>query len=181
MTKQIVHLHYAIMGNAAVITAHAGEARGTFTQDDIVGQIVANVDEVPDVFQTAGGESKSVKAYGINSLLQDRSSQAKGAAEKFAYMQNEWNRLCTEGALWSEAKESSPKAPKAARVDSLLAQAVAELKGLSVSVATAMLGKLDKEQLAKIASNEAVKAKVEELRAEAAEQADELSLEDLLG
>ena len=144
-----------------------------------MGQIVANVDQVADVLLTAGGEEKSFKAYGINSLLQDRSSQAKGQGEKFAYMQAEWQRLTQEGATWSATKEAVAKAPKAPKVDSLLAAAIAELKGVSVTVASVMLGKLDKERVAAIANSEAVKAKLAELKAAAAE-ADALDLSDLL-
>lgn len=177
--KEVRFIHYSVTGNAAIITAHNGESRSEFTQEQIVGQIVANVDQVPDVFVTAGGEEKSVKAYGLNSLLQDRSSQATGQAAKFEHMQAEWNRLCGEGALWSAQKESAPKAPKAAKVDSFLAAAIGELKGVSVSVATVMLGKLDKEQLAALAANEAVKAKVAELKAQA-DAADGMDLSDLL-
>lgn len=172
-------IHYAVNGSAAVITAHNGEKRSEFGQEDVVGQIVANVADVPDVLQTAGGEEKSLKAYGINSLLQDRSSQASGQGEKFAYMEAEWQRLCSEGALWSATKEAAPKAAKAPKVDSLLAAAIAELKGVSVTVATVMLGKLDKERVAALQASEAVQAKIKELRA-AAEEAEGMDLSDLL-
>lgn len=179
MSKEIRYIHYAVLGAMAVITAHAGETRSEFTQEDIVGQIVANVDDVADVLKTAGGEEKSLKAYGINSLLQDRSSQAKGQAEKFEYMQTEWARLTAEGALWSATKEAVAKAPKAPKVDSLLAAAIAELKGVSVTVATVMLSKLDKEKVASLQASEAIKAKIAELRA-AADEAEAMDLSDLL-
>lgn len=172
-------IHYAVQGTQTVITAHNGETRSEFTEADIVGQIVANVDDVADSLLTAGGEAKSFKAYGINSLLQDRSSQAKGQAEKFAYMQEEWARLQSEGATWSVTKEAAPKAAKAPKIDSLLAAAIASLKGVSVTVATVMLGKLDKEQVTALAANDAVKAKIAELKA-AAEEAEGLDLTDLL-
>jgi LPS O-antigen subunit length determinant protein (WzzB/FepE family) len=173
-------IHYAVLGTSAVITAHNGETRSEFGAEDVVGQIVANVDDVADVLLTAGGEEKSFKAYGINSLLQDRSSQAKGQSEKFEYMQAEWQRLCADGATWSATKEVVAKAPKAPKVDSLLAAAIAELKGVSVTVASVMLGKLDKDRLAAIAASDAVKAKVAELKAQA-DEAEGLDLSDLLG
>lgn len=179
MSKEIRYIHYAVMGAMALITAHSGETRSEFTQEDIVGQITANVDDVADVLMTAGGEEKSLKAYGINSLLQDRSSQAKGQAEKFEYMQAEWARLTAEGALWSATKEAVAKAPKAPKVDSFLASAIAALKGVSVTTATVMLGKLDKEQVAALQANESIKAKIVELRKDA-EDAEGLDLSDLL-
>jgi hypothetical protein len=172
-------IHYAVLGTSAVITAHKGETRSEFGADDVVGQIVANVDDVPDVLLTAGGEAKSFKAYGINSLLQDRSSQAKGQGEKFEYMQTEWARLQSASATWSATKESAPKAAKAQKVDSLLAAAIAELKGSTVTVVSAMLSKLPKERVAELAASEAVKAKIAELR-QAADEAEGLDLSDLL-
>lgn len=172
-------IDYAVKGDKAVITAHTGETRKEFTQEQIVGQIVVDVAKIPDVFKTAGGEEKSLKAYGISSLLQDRSSQAKGQSEKFEYMQAEAERLMSEGALWAVTRESAPKAPKAPKVDALLAQALAELKGCTVTVAAAYVGKLDKDSLAELAGKEVVKAKIAELKAAAAE-AEELDLSDLL-
>jgi hypothetical protein len=178
MSKAIVnYLHYAVLGTQVVITGHNGETRGTFEEKDVVGQVVLDVGAFPDAYQTAGGETKVLKAYGLCSLLQDRSSQAKGPADKFEYMQKEAARLQEEGALWSQTVEKEVKA-KAPKVDSLFAQALAELKGVGVAAATIMVGKLSKEQVAALMANEKVKAKMAELRT-AAEAADDMDLSDL--
>ncbi|QGH73577.1 MAG: hypothetical protein [Siphoviridae sp. ct7UA22] len=176
--ENVTFVHYSV-GEKVVITAHNGKTRSEFEQKDVVDQVVIDAASFPDVLETAGGEKKSIKAYGISSLLQDRSSQAKGPAEKFEYMKAEAERLQTEGALWSEARESAPKAPKAPKVDAFLVAAIAELKGVTQTVASVFLSKLDKEQVKELAARPAVQAAVEAQR-KAAEAADDIDLSDLL-
>lgn len=174
----IVHLDYSVEGEQVVIVGHKGESRGTYGEADIVAKLVLPVDSFPDVYQTAGGQSKGLKAYGICGLLQDRTSQDKGAGNKFAAMVEESTRLREEGALWSVTKERAERVAKAPKVDSFLAQAIAAVKGASLAAVTAYLEKLDKDAIATIASNDAVKAKIAELRAQA--ESEQLDFSDML-
>ena len=178
MSKAMLYLSYAVIGAQVVITGHAGESRNTFTADDVVEQITIPVDSFADSYLTAGGEEKNIKAYGINSLLQDRSSQAVGVEAKFAAMKAEAERMQQEGALWSEAREAVARAPKAPKTDALLVAAIAELKGVSIVVAATMLAKLDKDKAKALAELPAVADKVAELKA-AAQSAEASDLDDL--
>jgi hypothetical protein len=176
---QIVHLDYSVTGDKVVVVGHKGESRGTYEEKDVIARLEMDVDSFPDVYQTAGGLEKGLKAYGICGLMQDRTSQFKGAANKFEAMLAEATRLREEGALWSETKEREVKA-KAPKIDAYLAQAVAELKKVSVATATALLGGLDKENLAKLVANPAVVAKVDELKAAAQASGEEqIDMSDL--
>lgn len=174
----IAHLDYSVEGDQVVIVGHKGESRGTYEEGDVVAKLVLPVDSFPDVYQTAGGQAKGLKAYGICGLLQDRTSQDKGAGNKFAAMLAESRRLREDGALWSVTKERAERAAKAPKVDSFLAQAIAEVKGAPLVSVTAYLERLSKDEVATIASNEAVKAKIAELRAQV--EAEDFDFGDLM-
>lgn len=176
---QIVHLDYNVTGDKVTIVGHKGESRGTYEDKDVIATLELDVASFPDVYQTAGGLEKGLKAYGICGLMQDRTSQFKGAANKFEAMLIESTRLREVGALWSETKEREVKA-KAPKVDAYLAQAVAELKNVSVATATAFLGGLTKDEVGKLSQNAAVVAKLEALKAAAVEAGEEqIDMSDL--
>lgn len=180
--RLITQLCYAVTGTGVAIVGHCGPTRGDYTAEQIVAQFEVEVGDLPDTFQTAGGETKSLKAYGICGLLQDRSSQEKGPDAKFKAMLAEAQRLASPGALWSVTKERAAKA-STPKVDPILVAVIAELKKVTVAEAQANLASLDKEVVAKLKANpkvaELYAAKEAEVKAAQAAEST-LDLADLL-
>lgn len=180
--KVISQLCYAVTGTGVRIVGHCGATRGDYTPEQVVAEFEVEVGDLPDVFKTAGGETKSLKAYGICGLLQDRSSQEKGPAAKFAAMLAEAQRLATPEALWSVTKERAAK-QTLPKVDPILVAVIAELKKVTVAEAQANLANLDKEVLAKLKANPKVQEMyaAKEAEVKAAQSAEStLDLADLL-
>lgn len=147
--------------------------------ETVLKQFALDAAEYPESF-TTGDEAvtKSLAGYGLQKLIQDRTSQVSGDVEKkFEAMLAEGERL--KGGEWRAAVERSAggATPKA---DPILAQAVAELQGLTIPVATAALAAMDKEKLAKLRANDRVKAVVDRIREES-KAAATVDLGDLLG
>jgi hypothetical protein len=178
----ITQLCYAVTGTGVAIVGHCGPTRGDYTPEQVIAQFEVEVGDLPDTFQTAGGESKSLKAYGICGLLQDRSSQEKGPDAKFKAMLAEAQRLASPGALWSVTKERAAKA-STPKVDPILVAVIAELKKVTVAEAQANLASLDKDVVAKLKANPKVAElyAAKEAEVKAAQSAEStLDLADLL-
>lgn len=182
VARVITQLCYAVTGNAVSIVGHCGATRGDYTPEQVIAQFEVEVGDLPDTFQTAGGETKSLKAYGICGLLQDRSSQEKGPDAKFKAMLAEAQRLASPGALWSVTKERTAKA-SVPKVDPILVAVIAELKKVTVAEAQANLINLDKEAIGKLKVNpkvvELYAAKEAEIKAAQSAEST-LDLADLL-
>lgn len=167
-------LKYDLSGTVVRIVLHNGDAKGSFAQEQIIDE--ASFDAAGFAEQFVSGESvKTLIGYGLLKLLQDRTSQVStSVADKFNAMILEADRLLTpdeNGAFqWKNAvvRASGSTGPRARTVDSFLAQAVAELKGIPVAQASGALAGLDKESLDKIRANEKVKEIVARLKAESA-------------
>ena len=83
---------------------------------------------------------------------------------------------------WKNAVVREASKPRSAKkVDSYLAQAVAQLKGISVVQATEALKALTTDQIGQLSANPNVKDIIATLKAEATEQTEQMDLADLLG
>lgn len=173
-----VKLDYKLNGTIVTITAHTGESNSNYVAEDVINSAELDAADFPAILTTGSEDvTKSLVGYGLQKLLQDRTSQIKGAAAKIDGMIAEATRL-KETAQWSALKEREASAPRAAKVDSFLAQAVAELKGITVVQANAALGKLSKEERQSVADKEVVAGIVARLKAEA-KDAETADLSDL--
>jgi len=177
MSKVENKLQYSLIGSlVAVVLAQVSDDESV--ADVEVGRFEFDAAEFPEVFQTGEeGVTKTLAGYGLLKLIQDRNSQVSGDAQKkFEGMQAEAERLKETGDWRAPVNRASGGAtPKA---DPILAQAVAELQGISIPVATAAIAKLEKEQIAAMKEKPAVKAKMEEIR-QAAKDAEAVDLTDL--
>ena len=171
-----MHLCYELNGSQVTITLHDGEKRSEFEDDDIKSQCSYNVGELPQEF-VAGEDHKTLAGYGLLKLLQDRTSQDKGHQEKFDAMESEFERLASGQWRKTVERAASTGAGGRRKVDVILAQAVAELKGISVTQASAALKGLEKAQYEALSGSEVVKSKMAELRDAAGEE--ECDLADL--
>ncbi len=180
------HIDYVVDGSVVRVVLHNGETRGTYEPDDIVKQAEFDSAQWPSAFISGEG-TKTLAAYGLSKLLQDRTSQEKESPlAKFEAMLAEAARLTTPDEngqfFWREAVARGSTGSRGTRaIDSLLAQAIANLKGVSVLDASAALKAMDKDKLDALRSNAAVAAELERLKAEAkAADASGVDLSDLL-
>ena len=180
------HIDYVVDGSKVVVVLHTGETRGTYEEADIIKQAEFDSAQWPVAF-ISGESTKTLAAYGLSKLLQDRTSQEKESPQaKFEAMLAEAARLTTPDAdgafFWRETVARGSTGSRGTRaIDSLLAQAIANLKGVSVLDASAALKAMDKDKLDALRSNAAVAAELERLKAEAkAADASGVDLSDLL-
>ena len=119
----------------------------------------------------------SMKAYGIRAFLLDRTSQFRefGPVECLRRIEEHYQETLAVGIYKAKRATAAPKGS----IDPLLAQAVAELKGLPVEQALASLKALTPDQRKQIASNAKIAERVALLHQETAE-ADIVDLGDLL-
>lgn len=179
-------LAYFINGSEVRIVLHTADAKAEISPADTVAEAVFDSENFAHDFQSNDG-TKTLLSYGLVKILQDRTSQVtESLAKKFEAMQAEAQRLQTaneDGSYnWKNAvvrAESKPRSAK--KVDSYIAQAVAELKGISISQATEALKALTAEQIGVLSAKEGVKNIVARLKAEATEQTEQMDLADLLG
>lgn len=133
-------------------------------------------DTVPEKLEN-GDSFASMKAYGIRAFLLDRTSQFRefGPVECLRRIQEHYLETLAVGIYKAKRATAAPKGS----IDPLLAQAVAELKGLPVEQALASLKALTPDQRKQIASNAKIAERMATLRQETAE-ADVVDLGDLL-
>jgi hypothetical protein len=132
--------------------------------EEVLREKLFAVADVPA--ELADGEKvKSLAAYGLTKLLQDRTSQLTDPLEKFGAMEEAFANFFTQG-LW---KAPSQGGSRKAAVDPFFAQAVADLKGWSITQAVATIQALDKDQRATLREAEKVQEAMKALRSEAGE------------
>lgn len=181
-------LAYFMEGTKVRIVLHTADAKGEIGPADKVNELIVDAADLPKEFRDGDGV-KTLIGYGLQKILQDRTSQiSSSTTDKFNGMVAEAQRLANSGddgiGEWKaksvRAESAVPRSNK--KVDTFLAQALVELKGITLAAATSALKALSKEQVAALAANEKVVAIVERLKAEgAADQAKEADLADLLG
>lgn len=176
MSKVEQKLRYNLVGTLVLVQLlNVEEGK----EPEVAREFSLDAANFPASFAT-GDEAvtKTLAGYGLQKLIQDRTSQVTESTEaKFDAMLEEGNRLQETGE-WRAAVErkAGGATPKA---DPILAQAVSQVKGLDINVATAAIAKLDKEGVAKLRSNEAVKAAMDAIR-KATKEAEAVDLDDLL-
>ena len=172
-------LHYALVGAIVTITAHTGASNSEYTDEQILKRLEVNAEDFPASFTTGSEDvTQTLAGYGLQKLLQDRTSQDAGdAVKKLEAMEVEANRL-NESGQWSERKEASERAPRA-KVDNYLARAIAQIKNIPLAQSEASLKALTKEQRDTLTANETVAGIIASLKAEA-KDAKSVDLADLL-
>jgi hypothetical protein len=181
-------LAYFLTGSQVKIVLHTADAKGEIGPADKVNELVVDAADLPLDFKD-GDVMKKLAGYGLLKLLQDRTSQiSSSTADKFSGMVAEAQRLANaDEAGFGEWKAKTVRAESSTvrsnkKVDTFLAQAIVEHKGITLAAATSALKALSKEDVAKLAANESIKAIVERLKAEgSADQASGTDLADLLG
>ena len=78
-------LHYAFNTTSVNIIEHTAEKASEMKKDHIVQEHSFSIADVPDVLQD-GDIQKSLAGYGLQKLLQDRTSGTKDAGAKLAEM-----------------------------------------------------------------------------------------------
>lgn len=156
-------LNYVLDGTKVRVTAYDGEK---FTDEamEIVREVEFDAAAVPEELK-AGDSIKSLAGYGLLKLLQDRTSGEQGAMPKLEGMEMYMNEYFLNG-LWKKPSERKPAASKR-KISAALAQAVAQLQGITAIQAEGALKDLDKDRFAQVAGNPNVVALVSELEAEA--------------
>lgn len=163
-----IKLNYQLEGHNVIVTPYEGETFGKATKAH--DPVVFNGGDLPAFLEARDGQ-KSVLAYGLLKLLQDRTSEAVDPEAKLEGMR-QYYEIFKSGA-WREYKESTGAG---AKVDTFFVAAIAEIKGVSLPTAQAALQKLDKDARAQLRALEPVKAAIARMRAES----DSVSLDDLL-
>ena len=178
-------LAYFIDGTKVRIVLHTADAKGEISPADTVSEVTFDANEFDHEFQS-NDSPKTLLAYGLVKILQDRTSQVtESIAKKFEAMGAEAQRLLTaneDGTYnWKNVVVREASKPRSAKkVDSYLAQAVAQLKSISVVQATEALKALTADQIGQLSANPNVKDIIATLKAEATEQTEQMDLADLL-
>ena len=132
--------------------------------------------DIPAVLEDGDLAPKSLAAYGLSKLLQDRTSN-EGPEGKIAAMQAVFATL-------AEGKYRVRKEPtgggKRVSIDTFFAMAVAEFlteqsgKSVDIGTATLFLERHSAEDRKALKAHDAIGPRIEELKAKAAEEADSL-------
>lgn len=115
--------------------------------------------------------TKKTLLYGVSKLLQDRSSDVKAGVDKLDAMGEVHDQL--GAGTWEKARVVG------APVVSAEVEALAEIKGISISDAQRALKRYDKEGRATILASDVIIAKAAEIR-EARKTVETTDLDDLL-
>lgn len=138
----------------------------------VVDSLAVECANIPDKLED-GDSFASMKAYGIRAFLSDRTSQFR----EFGISSTLKEMTAVAEQLAAGVYRSKRKAKKGNDID-LLARAVAELKQISIEVATATVKQLSAEKLAMLLANASVAEKMAEIKLATA-QADAVELDDL--
>lgn len=170
-------LHYVHNTGSVVITEHTAEKFSEVNEDQIIRSVEFIIKDVPK--KLIDGEAvKSLASYGLQKLLQDRTSSTKDASDKLSEMETLFNEHLMQGNWKSPAKVGA-SGPRGRKISATLAQAVGELLNMDALTAEANLKALDKDRFEAITKSEKVLSKVKEL--EASVVVDDGALADLLG
>lgn len=160
-------LHYQTNADSVTVTLYSGEK---FSDEgkEILETVEFAVSDIPAELKN-GEEVVSLAAYGLAKLLQDRTSQDKGAKEKLESMQGYFNEFFTKGLWKKPAAERTAATGSRRKIGASLAEAVARLQGITAIQAEAALKALTKEQFDGLVKNQRVVDMVSEVEAEAGE------------
>lgn len=142
--------------------------------DEVIAEKTFEVADIPEALTDGELGEKSLAAYGLSQLLQDR---AKASGEDKIPAMEEVFELLKSGQ-WRVRREGS--ASGKVTIDPYFAAAVAQMKGISVLEATNALKGISTENRKAIRGLEAVSDIIKALKEKAAETAGENLLDDLL-
>lgn len=164
-------LHYTNVGNIVTITLYRGE-KFSDENKEIVSEKQFDASGCPDVLMD-GDIEKNLAGYGLLKLLQDRTSQEKDPEAKVELMGEYFESFFSQG-LWKKPAEKRAAGTGGSRrkVSASLAQAVANLQGITIVQAESALKTLDKERFEAISSNERVAEEIARLNDESSEAVD---------
>lgn len=168
-------LHYQTKADSVAVTLYTGE-KFSDENKEVHETVEFNVADIPAELKN-GDEVVTLAAYGLAKLLQDRTSQDKGAKEKLESMQKYFTEFFTQGLWKKPAAERTATTGSRRKIGASLAEAVARLQGISAIQAEAALKALTKEQFDGLVANPRVVDMVKEIEAEAG---DTVQLGDLL-
>lgn len=155
-------LHYDVHEDRVVVTLYEGEGWNAEGRKDLDTRTFP-VADVPAALST-NDEPKSLAAYGLSKVLQERPSGEPDPAKKLELMDATFKTL-SEGRWRDYAVGGGSK--RGPKLDAIFVQAVAEIKKVKVPQAEAALRKLDAATIKKIRSLPDVKERMEKLRASA--------------
>lgn len=159
-------LHYEIHANGVRVHHYTGE-KWSDENKTVHGVTEFNVSDLPEVFKSNEGD-KTLAAYGLTKLLQDRTSQVKESAEAKLKAMGEYFGVFRSGT-WREYKEASGEGKgRKPSIDPIFAQAIANLKNAPLAAVIGALQKKSKEERKAMAALEPVKAEMARLRTESA-------------
>lgn len=143
------------------VTIFTGE--GWSSEDrKIVEEHTFKVGDLPESFESGEG-AKGLAAYGLQSLLQDRTSQVKDGARAKLEAMKEYFEIFRTGK-WREYKEG---VGRKASINPLFAQALANLKKAPIAAVLKRLNEMTKEERDALRSLDPVKAEIDRLEKEA--------------
>lgn len=156
-------LHYDVGVDAVTVTLYEGEGWGD-EDKNVIDTATFAVGDVPATLET-NDEAKSLAAYGLSKILQERPSGVSGADKKLEAMRATFETL--KSGKWREYREGGgSRGPK---LDAIFVQAVADEKKVKVPQAEAALRKMDKATIKQIRNLPAIKDRMEKLRSAAGE------------
>lgn len=158
-------LHYSVDADGVTVTEYDGESWSSEDAKVLDEQRFA-VAEVPAQLET-NDEPKSLAAYGLSKVLQERPSGIKGASEKLAAMRDAFAVLCK--GKWREYREGSGGGGRGPKLDAIFVQAVADEKKVKVPQAEAALRKMDKATIKQIRNLPSIQKRMDKLREGAGE------------
>lgn len=166
-------LHFASEGTKTTVYLYNGEAWSDENKQ-IVDSFETDAAALPDEFK-AGDKMFSLKEYGLKKILQDRSSDEKDKAVKFAQMKDTYAQL--QNGIWREVSEKGESAPRrSSAVDPILVEALVKVTGKThLQVSAALQGKTKEERKA-LMEHASIKPVYDALKAEAASASIELPL-----
>lgn len=171
-------LHYELNGTVVKVTEFRGE-KFSDEKKEVLNVVEFDAAEVPSLLKNGDAEI-SLAAYGLSKLLQDRTSQEKGSADKLTLMGEYFNEYFINGLWKRPAAERAPVATGSRRkITASLAEAIARLQGITAIAAESSLKALDKERFDAVCKNPRVVDMIKEIEAENA--TDSVDLSDLLG
>lgn len=167
-------LHYALIGAVITVTEYRGE-RFSDESKEVLQTLEFDANECPAQLMDNATE-KSLAGYGLLKLLQDRTSQDKGAENKLTSMQTYFEDFFTQGLWKKPAERTATTGGSRRKITATLAEAIARIQGVTAIQAEAALKAVDKERFDAIVANERVLAMIAEVEKENEET---VALDDL--
>lgn len=156
-------LNYETQVDRVVVSRYTGDGWSD-EKKEVIEVVEFKLADLPAVLKANDGD-KSIASYGLQSLLQDRTSEVKESAKAKLDAMGEYFTIFKSG-VWREYKEGAGQRKSA--IDPLFAQAMAELKNVPLAAVLARLQSMTKEERQALHDLEPVQAKIKALKDAAA-------------